>query len=128
MDQANMGGIDQEQLTAEEKDEQVIKTLNSFNPQAPHNLCQFSFNDRKFNVNDNVEHLTFHINIDGSILLKDSDDARDQEDEWDNKNRRNQELLDKMNQALKEELGDDPLGGGNDDHDQKKSLRNQFNF
>ena len=32
MDQANMGGIDQEQLTAEEKDEQIIKTLNSFNP------------------------------------------------------------------------------------------------
>jgi len=116
MDQANMGGIDQEQLTAEEKDEQVIKTLNSMNPQAPHNLCQFSFSDRKFIVNDQVEHLTFHINIDGSILLKDSDDARDQEDEWDNKNRRNQELLDKMNQALKEELGDDPLGGGNDDH------------
>ena len=33
MEQNNaMGGIDQEQLTAEEKEEQVIKTLNSNNP------------------------------------------------------------------------------------------------
>ena len=49
--------------------------------------------------------MTFHINLDGSILLKDSDDARDQEDEWDNKNRRNAALLDKMNQAIKDDLG-----------------------
>ena len=52
-----------------------------------------------------MEHLTFHINLDGSILLKDSDDARDQEDEWDNKNRRNAALLDKMNQAIKDDMG-----------------------
>jgi len=123
-----MGGIDQEQLTAEEKDEQIIKTLNSNNPQAPHNLCQFSFNDRKFVVNDQVEHLTFHINIDGSILLKDSDDARDQEDEQDNKNRMNTLLLEKMNQSIKDEFGADPLEEAKDVHAQKKSLRNQFNF
>ena len=33
-----MGGADQEQLTTEEKDEQIIKNLNSNNPQAAHNL------------------------------------------------------------------------------------------
>jgi dynein intermediate chain 1 len=128
MDQANMGGIDQEQLTAEEKDEQIIKTLNSNNPQAPHNLCQFSFNDRKFVINDQVEHLVFHVNMDGCILLKDSDDARDQEDEWDNKNKMNAALLNKMDAAIKEEFGDDPLDNEKDLHAQKKSLRNQFNF
>jgi dynein intermediate chain 1 len=131
MDQANMGGIDQEQLTAEEKDEQIIKTLNSFNPQAPHNLCQYSFNDRKFVGNDQVEHLVFHVNMDGCILLKDSDDARDQEDEWDNKNKMNAALLDKMDAATKAEFGDDPLDNNQSDKDntaQKKSLRNQFNF
>ena len=63
------------------KGEQAIKTFNSFIPQAPKNFCQFSFRDRKLIVNDEIEHLTFHIKIDGSILLKDSDDARDQEDE-----------------------------------------------
>lgn len=71
------GGIDQEQLTNEEKEEQIIKTLNSNNPQAPHNVCQFSFKERLFKVDDQVDHLVFHVNLDGSILLKDSDDARD---------------------------------------------------
>lgn len=69
MDQNNMGGIDQEQLTAEEKEEQVIKTLTSHNPQAPHNLCHFSFKERAYKVEDNVDHLVFHVQIDGSILL-----------------------------------------------------------
>ena len=52
MDQGNMGGIDQEQLTNEQKDEQIFKVLNSNNPQAPHNICQFSFKDRNFKVED----------------------------------------------------------------------------
>jgi len=38
MDQANMG-IDQLQLTQEEKDETVIKTLTANNPHAAHNIC-----------------------------------------------------------------------------------------
>jgi dynein intermediate chain 1 len=33
-----------------------------------------------------------------------------------------------MNQAIKEELGADPLEEAKDEHAQKKSLRNQFNF
>ena len=85
-----MGGIEQEQLTAEEKEEQQIKTLNSNNPQAPHNICLFNFKDRAFKVDDQVDHLVFHINIDGTILLNDSEEARDQEDYWDNKKRMNQ--------------------------------------
>jgi hypothetical protein len=52
--------------------------------------------------------LVFHISIDGNILLNDSEEARDQEDYWDNKKRMNQQLLDKMNQAVKEEFGKDP--------------------
>ena len=35
MDQANMGGVDQLQLTQEEKEETIIRTLLSKNPQAP---------------------------------------------------------------------------------------------
>ena len=38
-DQANMGGIDQENLTAEQREEQIIKTLTTNNPQAPDNQC-----------------------------------------------------------------------------------------
>jgi dynein intermediate chain 1 len=75
MDQNNMGGIDQEQLTAEEKEEQIIKSLTSHNPQAPHNLCYFSFKDRAFKVEEQVDNLVFHFQIDGRILLKESEEA-----------------------------------------------------
>lgn len=109
MDQNNqLGGIDQEQLTAEEKEEQVIKTLNSNNPQAPHNLTKFSYKDRMFKTDDMVEQMVFHFQFDGDIILKESDEAHDQEEFWDNKKRTNQGLLDKINVAIKEEFGKDP--------------------
>jgi hypothetical protein len=68
--------------------------------------------------------------MDGCILLKESDDAVDQEDEWDNKRKMNAALLDKMDAATKAEFGDDPLDNNSDKDNtaQKKSLRNQFNF
>ena len=50
----------------------------------------------------------FHVQIDGSIILKDSDEFRDQDDYWDSKRRTNAQLLDKMNAAVKEEIGEDP--------------------
>jgi hypothetical protein len=46
MDQNNQQGIDQELLTNEEKDANIIKTLTSNNPLAPHNLTKYSFKDR----------------------------------------------------------------------------------
>ena len=42
------------------------------------------------------------------MIAKDSDEARDQEELWDNKKRTNQSLLDKINVAVKEEFGKDP--------------------
>ncbi len=126
MDQANMGGIDQEQLTAEQKEKPIIKTLVSANPQAPHNICQFSYKDRHFKMADRVDQLYFHFSSDGYITLKDSDDYRLQEEYWDTKKRTNKKLLDNMNQAVISELGEDPLA--DNDAASKKSLRNQFNF
>jgi hypothetical protein len=126
MDQANQQGVDQEQLTAEEKDANIIKTLNSNNPLAPHNLTKYSFKDRMFKTEETAEHLVFHFQFDGDVILKDSDEARDQEEYWENKKKGNKSLLDKMNVAIKEEFGKDPLEGN--DRAQKKSLRNQFNY
>jgi len=45
-----MGGIDQVQLTQEEKEETIIRTLLSKNPQAPQNISTFSFRDRQFKI------------------------------------------------------------------------------
>jgi len=54
--------------------------------------------------------------------MKESDEAREQEDFWENKKRLDKGLLDKINVAIKEEFGKDPLEGN--DKAQKKSLRN----
>jgi hypothetical protein len=55
-----------------------------------------------------VEQMVFHFQFDGDIILKESDEARDQEEYQDNKKRNNQSLLDKINVAIKEEFGKDP--------------------
>ena len=78
MDNANLGNDDILPLTAEEKEEQIIKNLNSNNPQAPHNMVQFSFKERLFKQDQNVEHMIFHVNMDGNLLQHESDDHRDQ--------------------------------------------------
>lgn len=103
-----MGGIDQEQLTAEEKEEQIIKTLNSNNPQAPHNLCQFSFKERLFKVDEQVDHLVFHICIDGNILMKENDDDYiNQQDYWSAKKENDDILLKRMNALIEKKESDE---------------------
>ena len=104
-----MPGLEQEDLTQEEKDAMVFKTLTSNNPQAPHNITKFSYKDRVFKTDDNVvEHMVFHYNVDGDALLVDCDEARDQDEYHDNKKRTDQELLDSMDEAIINELGKDP--------------------
>lgn len=46
--------------------------------------------------------------FDGDNILRDSDEARDQEEYWETKKKGNKGLLDKMNIAVKEEFGKDP--------------------
>jgi len=70
-----MPGNDQEELTPDERDEVHFKVLTSKNPQAPHNLTKFSWKDRCFKTDDFVDQLVFHYQVEGSILLKESDEA-----------------------------------------------------
>ena len=71
-------------------------------------MCTFSFQERVFKLNDRVDQLYFHMLSDGNICLKDSDEYREQEEYWDQKKRNNKMLLDKMNSAIKDDLGEDP--------------------
>lgn len=48
--------------------------------------------------------LTFHYNFEGNIMLKESDEAMDQETFWDDKKRMNAQLLENVNKVLKETL------------------------
>ena len=126
MDQANMGGIDQVQLTQEEKEETIIRTLLSKNPQAPQNISTFSFRDRQFKIEQNTDHMTFHFSEETNIMLRDSDDAMDQGFYHDNKKRTEQLLLEKMNKVINAELSGDGLE--EDEKSKKRSIRNTFNF
>ena len=107
-DNNNMPGNDQEELTAEERDEVKFKVLTSNNPQAPHNLTKFSWKERCFKTEDVVDQLVFHYSYEGSILLKDSDEARYQEEYWDEKRNHDNMLLNKINKAIKEASGKVP--------------------
>ena len=107
-DNNNMPGNDQEDLTAEERDKMFFKVLTSNNPQAPHNLTKFWWKERCFKTEDVVDQLVFHYSVEGSILLKDSDEARYQEEYWDEKKNHDQQLLNKINKAIKESSGKVP--------------------
>ncbi len=103
-----MGGVEQEQLTAEEKDQLIIKTLTTNNPQAPKNLTKFSYKDRLFKTEDMVEQMVFHFIYDGDTILKESDEHRDQEEFWENKKRTEKNMRDRINVSIIEEFGKDP--------------------
>lgn len=120
LDHANQMALDQENLTPEEKEEIITKSLNANNPQAPKNITLYSRKDHHFKKDEIVEQLVIHFSFDGDIIIKDSEEARDQEDYWDQKNSDNKRLLDKMNKAISDEYG----SVDEDDLTQKKSLRN----
>merc|ERR1719181_2496674 len=77
---------DQLQLSPEELEKEVPpRVLYPSNPRAPHNITCFSFKDRAFKRDDQVDHCVFHFQMDGAILLKDSQEAQDQMEIQDKK-------------------------------------------
>jgi len=107
----NVPGMDQEDLTQEEKEEMIFKVLNSNNPQAPHNLTKFSYKDRCFKTEETVDQLVFHYTVDGNILLNESDEARDQDDFLEKKRAHDLAMLNKINEAIKKDGGKVPHDG-----------------
>jgi hypothetical protein len=65
--------------------------------------------------------------MDGAIVMKESEEAVDQEDYWDTKISNEKKMLEAMNKKILEEYGNEPFEG-QDDEMKKKSLRNQFNY
>ena len=104
---------------------QVLKQLGSNNPQAPHNLFQFSFKERIFKGDQNVDQMVYHVSIDGNILMKDSEDHQDQNTFLETNKTMQKQMLTKMNKEI-ENLDNKPLDVN--DFKVKKSLRNQFNY
>jgi len=115
---------DQLQLSPEELDKEVPpRVLYPQNPRAPHNITRFSYKERTFKRDDQVDQAVFHFSMDGQILLKDSPDAQEQS-----------EFQDKKDEEMRNR------GTNNDDDEDietpedpkempvKNPLRNQFNF
>lgn len=117
---------DQLDLTPAELEKEVPpRVLYPQNPRAPHNITRFSFREKAFKKDEQVDQAVFHFSMDGQILLKDSPDAQEQG-----------ELQDKKDEEQK------AIGGGDENQEEdeidppedpkempvKNPLRNQFNF
>lgn len=85
--------IDQLQLSQEDKEKIVTKSLNANNPQAPHNLTKYSYKDKSFKTDDIVEQLVVHFSMDGCIIKEGSDELVDQEEYWNKKKDKDNRLL-----------------------------------
>lgn len=116
---------DQEQLTDAEKEAYVYKKLTSKNPQAAHNITKYNWKERKYLVEEYVDQLVVHYSVEGNILLQESEEARDQEEFHDKKKQTDQNMLNKINKAIKDSGKAVPHDG---EAQQKKSLRNMFNY
>jgi len=115
---------DQISMTPEELEKEVPpRVLYPANPRAPQNITQFSFKDRAFKPDTQVDQAVFHFQMDGAILLKESAEAQDQEETQDKKEQEQQA-------RSKEEAVDEDFDPPEDEAEKpiKNPLRNQFNF
>ena len=123
--------INQIQLTEEQKQEEITKALVAANPQAPSNVTFFNYKERQFVKEELVDQLVIHFSMDGDLILKDSDEATDQEDYWSQKKDEQQKMLDEVNAGIQDEKYaqyrlEDPEGSQK--QERLTSLRNIFNF
>lgn len=111
--------VAREKLTAEEQAEVIYKELSSKNPQAAHNIMQYSFKERKFIRLDETMHIVTHYAVDGDKLLThhplsekdqakgiaptETDEFREQEEFHQNKNKFNEKLLQRINANIKDQ-------------------------
>ncbi|CAE7350302.1 unnamed protein product [Symbiodinium necroappetens] len=115
---------DQLDLSPEELEKEVPpRVLYPLNPRAPHNTTQFSFKEKCFKTDEQVDQVVMHFSMDGGILLKDSPEAQDQDEVLDKKQ---QEQTEKDSQEAIDEDFDPPEN--EKEIPKKNPLRNQFNF
>mmetsp|Transcript_40247 Transcript_40247/g.105685 ORF Transcript_40247/g.105685 Transcript_40247/m.105685 type:complete len:655 (+) Transcript_40247:43-2007(+) len=115
---------DQLELEQEELDKEVPpRILYPNNPQAAHNITKFSFKEKAWKRDDQVDHTVFHFSLDGAILLKDSPEAVEQEEIL----KRKKEETTKREKAQEVDIDIEPPQQ-DDEIPAPNTLRNQFNF
>ena len=72
--------VPKEQLQLSEKDlsNEITKVLQAQNPDAPHNIVQFSHKERVYKATAQVDQTMIHYGQDGLLMHSSSDDAKKQ--------------------------------------------------
>ncbi len=91
------------------------------NPQAPHNVTQFSYRERAYKKDDQVEQMVVHLSMDATILKKDSPEEINQQEIL----KRKKEEQEKRDAAEAVDVEIEEYEG---EEAKKNTLRNQFNF
>ncbi|CAG9332137.1 unnamed protein product [Blepharisma stoltei] len=107
-------------LSEKDLDQDIERILTPSNPQASQNIAYFSYKDRQFKRDDLVDQMIIHFAQDGFFLLKDTNEAHDQEEFIDSKNLEAETQI----KASSVDIGTVQLTP----EALLKSLRNQFNY
>eukprot|EP00921_Rhytidocystis_pertsovi_P001540 GHVQ01002626.1.p1 GENE.GHVQ01002626.1~~GHVQ01002626.1.p1 ORF type:complete len:681 (-),score=60.07 GHVQ01002626.1:2414-4456(-) len=115
---------DQLDLTPEELEKEMQpRVLYPQNPRAAKNITQFSFKERQYKRNDQIEQTVFHLALDGCIWLKNSPEAIEQREF--RKSKQEEERKRAEAEVVEVEIEGDKNQAN---ETQQRTLRNQFNF
>jgi hypothetical protein len=108
---------DQLNLTEAELDKEENKILQAKNPNAPSNIVRYSYKDRTWKLDPSVEQMETHYSCEGSLLHKDTDEAKRITLAAD----ADKDAKEKAKQAEAESAYISAAMGGDDDEDQQDS-------
>lgn len=118
----NVKPEDQLELSAEELEKEVPpRVLYPNNPRAAHNMTQFSYKERMYKRDDQVDQMVLHHQADATILKKDSPEEIAQQEIL----KRKREEQEKRDAAEAVDVEIEEYEG---EEARKNTLRNQFNF
>jgi len=115
---------DQLNISPEDLEKEVPpRVLYPLNPRAAHNTTQYSFKEKCFKVDEQVDQVVMHFAMDGLILLKESPEAMDQIEVFEKKEA-------EQNEKEEAEAIDEDFDPPENEKEipVKNPLRNQFNF
>mmetsp|Transcript_18229 Transcript_18229/g.17563 ORF Transcript_18229/g.17563 Transcript_18229/m.17563 type:complete len:673 (+) Transcript_18229:109-2127(+) len=112
------------QLTAEQLVEDFTRVLTANDPNVPNNITKYNYKEKSYKQDPEgpMDHLVFHLQLDGCSLHKESEDVVAQQEFEDNK---------KMEMdRLRKEAAQEAFEAGEEDieADAPKTGKNQFNY
>lgn len=111
-------------LTDEQLNEEITRVITANDPNIPNNVTKYNYKDRSFKQDPEgpMDHLAFHLQIDGCALHKESEDAKAQESLEESKKM--------LAERMRKEAAQEALDAGEEDMEAEapKTGKNQFNY